>query len=187
MALYQRAGIVYRNALRPREQWTTTLALELVDAVRRAEGRPDLEHYLLGHSAGGQFLCRLAAFLPVTARRVVLANPGTWVFPTDAEFPFGFGGRTAPLAVEATLRRYLALPLTVYLGEQDLDGRNLKTGAALFQGKTRLERGRNFFKAGKALASRKRWPFNWRLVTVPGVGHSGAQMFASDRIERALF
>src|SRR5688572_18303762 len=40
MPLYQRAGIVYRNALRPREQWTTTLALALVDAVRRGEGRP---------------------------------------------------------------------------------------------------------------------------------------------------
>ena len=172
---------------RAHRAWTTTLALKLVDAVRRGEGRPDLEHYLLGHSAGGQFLCRLAAFLSVTAKRLVIANPGTWVFPNDADFPFGFGGRIAPLAGEATFRRYLALPLTVYLGTADLDGANLTTGAAMFQGKTRYERGRNFFAAGKALARKKRWPFNWRLVTVPGVGHSGARMFASPRIERALF
>jgi pimeloyl-ACP methyl ester carboxylesterase len=187
MVLYQRAGIVYRNALRPREQWTTTVALRLIDAIRRGEGRPNLDHYLLGHSAGGQFLCRLVAFLPVAARRVVLANPGTWVFPNDADFPFGFGGRTAPLAGEETLKRYLALPLTVYLGDEDLDGANLTTGAAMFQGKTRYARGRKFFAAGKALARQKRWPFNWRLVTVPGVGHSGELMFASARIKQALF
>jgi pimeloyl-ACP methyl ester carboxylesterase len=184
--LYQFAGIVHRNALQPREKWTTKLALKLVDALRKGEGRPYLDYYLLGHSAGGQFLSRLAAFLPVEAKRLVLANPGTWVFPNDKDFPFGFGGRTAPLAGDETLKRYLALPITVYLGTKDLDGANLNTGAAMFQGKTRYERGRKFFAAGKALAKKKGWRFNWRLVTVPGVGHSGELMFGSARIKQAL-
>ena len=43
--------------------------------VRQQEGRP-LAYSLLGHSAGGQFLERLAAFVPTQAGRIVVANPG---------------------------------------------------------------------------------------------------------------
>ena len=47
----------------------------------------------IGHSGGGQFLIRLAAFNPHEAERIVVANAGTQVFPTrDLNFPFGFGG-----------------------------------------------------------------------------------------------
>jgi hypothetical protein len=30
------------------------------------------------------------------------------------------------------------------------------------------------------------WPFNWRLVELPGTGHSATQMFASKQALEAL-
>jgi alpha-beta hydrolase superfamily lysophospholipase len=186
---YQRGGIVDRAGLLPRSRWTTTASLALVDVLRGDEGKPGLDYYLLGHSAGGQIVGRLAAFSPNKARRIVVANPSSWVFPDgEVPFPHGFGGRTASLAVTAAIKRYLALPITVYLGTADIKRSMLEnTRGARAQGRTRFERGRNFFKAGQALAKEKGWKFNWRLVTVPGIGHDGAGMFASSRIKQALF
>ena len=85
----------------------------------RQEGRP-LAYSLLGHSAGGQFLERLAAFVPTQAKRIVVANPGSYVFPSlDVAAPYGLGKVYAGAEGEAQLRRYLEQPLTIYLGEAD--------------------------------------------------------------------
>ena len=78
---YQRGGIVKDGVVQNPRDWSGTLVPALVDWVRRQEGRP-LEYSLLGHSAGGQFLDRLAAFVPTEARRIVVANPGSYVAPS---------------------------------------------------------------------------------------------------------
>lgn len=44
------------------------------------------------------------------------------------------------------------------------------------QGATRHERGLNAFKVARALAQTRGWPFNWRLVEVPGMGHRAKKM-----------
>src|SRR5262245_23133032 len=51
------------------------LVLDLVILVPQQEGRP-IAYSLFGHSAGGQFVDRLAAFVPTEARRIVVANAG---------------------------------------------------------------------------------------------------------------
>jgi hypothetical protein len=188
-ALYQRGGIVSHRALQPQEKWAGMLAVALADRLRRDDGRPDLAYYLIGHSAGGQFLARLAPFVPNAARRIVIANPSSWVFPAlQDDFPFGLGGATARLVDDGFLRRYLAAPITVYLGEADTGDKNRDDSAgAVRQGATRYERGLNFFKAGQALAKARGWPINWRLVEVPAVGHSSRRMFAAPQVQAALF
>src|SRR5262249_44773221 len=60
---YQRGGIVRDGVLQKPGDWTGRLALSLVDWVRRQDGKP-LPYSLLAHSAGAQFLDRLAAFVP---------------------------------------------------------------------------------------------------------------------------
>ena len=185
---YQRGGIVGKTgAVQNPRDWTGRLVLGLVDWARKQEGRP-LAYSLIAHSAGGQFLSRLAAFVPSEARRIVLANAGTYVFPSLAvAAPYGLGKVYSGADGEAHLRRYLEQPLTIYLGEGDIedDDRN-NTAEARSQGASRHQRGLNVFDAGQKLAQARGWTFNWRLVQLPGVGHDGQKMLAAKQAADAL-
>lgn len=185
---YQRGGIVRQNGtVRNPRDWTGRMVPGLVDWARKQEGRP-LTYSLIAHSAGGQFLSRLAAFVPTEARRIVLANAGTYVFPSLAvAAPYGFGKVYSGADGEAQLRRYLEQPLTIYLGEDDDqdDDRN-NTAEARAQGASRHARGLNVFAAGQKLAQARGWSFNWRLVQLPGVGHDGQKMLAAPEAFDAL-
>lgn len=185
---YQTGGLVRDQRtegefkVEPEKQWTGRLYLDVIEAVREAEARPDLAYMVIGHSAGGQALSRFAAFVPNTARRILIANPSTYLWPSrDERFPYGFGGLPAPLADDAVLQRYLAQPVTVLLGTADIKrGKtlNIRAGAER-QGANRYERGHNAFNAAQQLALKHGWDFNWRLVEVPDVGHSARRMFGS--------
>lgn len=185
---YQGNGITRQNrkvtsgeiAMEPHAQWTSTLIQQLIEHVRAAEGHGNLPYYLLGHSAGAQIANRIAAFVEQGAIRVVVANPSSYVWPSlEERFPYGFGALPTSLADEAALRRYLAQPVTLFLGTADtkvtpdLD----VLPAAMRQGANRHERGRNVFRAAQSMAHEKGWPFNWNLVEAPGVGHSAARMY----------
>lgn len=185
---YQTGGIVrdQRAAgefhVEAASRWTGTLFLAVIDAVRRDEGRPDLPYALIGHSAGGQALSRFTAFTPNTAGQIIIANPSTWLWPSRAErFPFGFGGLPEKMADDAALKHYLAQPVTLLLGTADVKrGGDLNVSAgADRQGANRLERGHNAFRAAQKLARDRNWAFNWKVVEVPGVGHSAQRMFGS--------
>jgi alpha-beta hydrolase superfamily lysophospholipase len=178
---YQRGGVAPDGVFIPPGKRTVDLIAPLV-AWARTAASPDLPHALIGHSAGGQFLSRLAAFAPTGAAHYVIANPSTWVLPsTDDAVPYGFGGTPA---AEAALRAYLALPVTALLGLEDTGTENLASEAeAVAQGPTRLQRGRNTYAKAKAAAATLGCPFGWRLAEVPGVGHDSAGMFASPQAE----
>ncbi len=190
---YKRGGGMTKDGrLQPREQWTFNVIERLVAEVRRREGRPDLPYYLIGHSGGAQFTARLAMYLPGGATRFVAANAGSYTFPDPAaKFPYGLRGLPPELADETIIRRYLATPLTLYLGTGDVlqlesDGFDFSP-EAMHQGPNRLARGHNFFATMKALAAQRGWPFKWRLVETPGIAHSGAQMFGAKEVGDALF
>ncbi len=188
---YQRGGLVDKaGRVQPPERWTYAAVPRLVERIRADEGRPALPYYLIGHSAGGQFLVRLAAFLPTEARRIVAANPGSHLFPTrERDFGYGFGALPAELASDEVLRRYLAAPLTLYLGTGDtLVESNLdQSPAAMLQGGNRLERGRACFAFAAELARARGWTFGWRKVETPGIGHDAAEMFAAPEVAEAIF
>jgi poly(3-hydroxybutyrate) depolymerase len=176
---YPLGGIVQARHVQPVESWTGHLALELVQWARREEGRP-MAYAMLGHSAGGQFLSRLAAFVPHHATHVVLANPGSYVWPNiEVNAPYGFGNVHTGAAGDAALKRYLAQPLTFLLGTEDVLVNPKDRLAKKQQGEHRLERGTNIFVAGKQLAEQRGWPFRWRLIEVPGVGHTSKRMYAA--------
>jgi poly(3-hydroxybutyrate) depolymerase len=186
---YQRGGVTRDREPQPREEWTFQYIVEIVEEVRRREERPDMPYYLIGHSAGGQFLARLAAFLPGGAERIVAGNPGSLIFPTrDIPFQYGFGNLPDELSDDEALRAYLAAPLTLYLGTADTGDENLdQSEFAKRQGPTRIARGRACYEMGEALARERGWTFGWRLVEAEGVGHSSAALFQHDLAEEALF
>ena len=184
---YQRGGIVKGTAVQDARDFSGRVVLDLIAWVRQQEGRP-IAYSLFGHSAGGQFLDRLAAFVPTEARRIVVANPGSYVFPSlEIDAPFGLGKVYSGTQGEAALRRYLEQPLTIYLGQGDTrdDERN-DYPEALAQGASRYQRGVNVFDAAKTLAQTRGWQFNWRLIELPGVGHNARKMLAAPQASEAL-
>jgi hypothetical protein len=186
---YQRGGVVSDDgSAQPLQSWAVNLVPRLVSWIRRAQGRANLPYSLIGHSAGAQFLSRVAAFAADEAAQTVIANPSTWVRPSlDIAAPYGFKGISDRAWGEAALRRYLAARITVLLGQEDVGSRNLATSEeAEEQGSTRLERGQNVFREAEAAARRNGWAFNWRLAVVPGVGHSARTMFGSVQALDAL-
>jgi len=93
-----------------------------------------------------------------------------------------------PLADDAALQRYLAQPVTVLLGTADLrrdNNLNVRPPAER-QGTTRYARGHNAFRTAQQLAQDRGWAFNWRLIEVPGIGHSARRMFGSPQARAAL-
>ena len=188
---YQRGGILGADGkAKPREQWMFNVVEKIVSDVRAREQRPTLPYYLIGHSAGAQFLVRLAAYLPGDARRIVCGNAGSLLFPSrEHEFGYGLGGLPAELSDEAMLKRYFAAPLTLYLGTDDITPRRRfdASEAAMKQGPHRLARNRACFELAQKLARERGWTFNWRKVETPGIEHDAAAMFAAKEVEDALF
>jgi poly(3-hydroxybutyrate) depolymerase len=176
---YNQGGVINRGEVQEFGAWTGNLALGLVEWVRRVEGR-NVAYAMIGHSAGAQYLCRLAAYIPNQARRIILANPGAYVLPRlDVGAPYGFGKLYSEGDGEEAMKRYLAQPLIIMLGENDTEPDPRDGEGAKAQGSNRLERGINAFNAGRQLTEARGWPFNWRLVRIPGVGHSSRDMYAS--------
>ena len=162
----------------PRENWTLSLIELLFDRARQLFGTTRAGYCLFGHSAGAQFAHRLLTYLPDhRVERAVVANAGCYTFlDPDERFPYGLRGM--PLD-RAGIARMLAHGLTVLLGECDADPaapQLLRSPEAMRQGEHRLARGRSYFAHGQRLAARLGVPFGWRLLTVPGVGHSQRAM-----------
>ena len=176
---YQRGGVMHEGRPVPRAEWTVSLVSDLVAWVRKKENLPAARLYLFGHSAGGQFLSRVAAYAPpADAARIVIANPSSHVAPSlTVEAPYGFAGLFAGAGAQTSLRKYLGLPITIYLGTSDTGRHHMLMNAeAEEQGNNRLARGRSIYRMALAEAARHGWPCNWKLVEAQGVGHSMRRM-----------
>jgi hypothetical protein len=142
---------------------------------------------LYGHSAGSQFVHRFLLLAPSThVDQAVSANAGWYTLPVfDQPFPYGLGNTSVG---EGQVEAYLRHPLVLQLGENDTDPAHrslLRNDAVDRQGIHRYARGLNFLEVARREARRRDIELAWRLVTVPGVGHSNARMAAS--AARVLF
>lgn len=183
---YQFGGITRDGAVQPATSWTGTLIPPLIDWARGELNRPDLPYSVFGHSAGGQFVSRLAAFAPNSARRLIVANPSSHVEPRlDIAPPFGLGHVFK--TPERALRDYLSRPVILILGEEDKGSKHLDDrDEAMRQGKNRLERGEAVFAEAQRAAANLNMPLSWRKITLPQVGHSAKDVLQSDAVLDAL-
>ncbi|WP_454692120.1 alpha/beta hydrolase [Achromobacter aloeverae] len=166
--------------VRPVDGWTYVLPQRVFADLREAEITTTDKAYLFGHSAGGQFVHRLMSSQSHEPYQAVTAgNPGWYTLPTfDHPYPEGLDGVGL---TEDHLARLLAYPLTVLAGDQDIatsDPNLPSEPAAMRQGPHRYARAHHYFEAGRREAERRGLPFNWRLVSVPGIGHDGKAMSA---------
>lgn len=120
-------------------------------------------------------------------RFILLFSPGSCMFPTrDMDFGLGFGGLPDSLSNDERIRRYVALPITLYIGTNDTEMGQLPTGDAYDQGVHRYSRNIRWFNEAMDLAYLEEWEFNWRLVIADGPGHSPPTMFNHPQMENAL-
>lgn len=162
-------------------RWAFSVPDRVYADVRERFGASSERYSLYGHSAGSQFVHRFLLLAPSPrVDQAISANAGWYTLPVfDQSFPFGLRGTSVSEAqVEAFLRR----PLVLQLGESDTnpEHRTLERNAETDrQGTHRFARGLNFMAVGKREAERRGIALAWRLVTVPGVGHSNGRMAAS--------
>ncbi|WP_367873346.1 alpha/beta fold hydrolase [Luteolibacter sp. Populi] len=184
---YQEGGVMKNGKLQPRDQWTFGYLEPLLEQAFASAGGK-LPYYLVGHSAGAQFLGRMAALYPNEARRMVLVNPGSLMFPDrEQRYPYGFGGLPEEMASGEVLQRYLASPLAFFLGTGDTGLKDLSTTKrAMKQGATRIERGRNCHAAGLKLAASEQWPCAWQRVEAEGLAHGSGPMWEHGNCRLAI-
>lgn len=177
---YQLGGLVddLGNWL-PEEKRTFGVIEDLFDFVREETCNTTGRYYLYGHSAGGQFVHRLALFTPQARfAAAVAANTGWYTMPTfeGRKFPYSFKGSGATGSEQ---RRALGRRLVVLLGDRDVetdDPSLRRSKAAIEQGETRLERGHTFYATAREEAARLGIELNWTLLTVSGAVHHDPHM-----------
>lgn len=181
--------------LKPASQWTTRFVALLADWVRMEETAPTLPYRCWGHSAGGQFLSRVAAFEEIEVERIVIANASTYVLPLLGSYPdgeaapYGMGGVYSRATEQEKLQAYLTAPVTIYLGTEDDDPDDPEltmTPEAQRQGEQRKDRGERTFALGQDQASALGCTFGWELVYAPQAEHSTSQMIHSLAVLKAM-
>jgi hypothetical protein len=186
---YQFGGVFRADSsfAAPQER-TYVFIPKLVSYIRGREGKAQMPYLLAGFSAGAQFVSRMAAFIDTDAERLIAMAGGSLMFPTrDMDFGLGFGRLPDELSNDQRLERYLALPMTVYIGTADTATAQLPMGDADAQGVHRYSRNIRWFNTAMDLAYQRKWAFNWRLVIADGPGHSPHDMFYNSQIQNALF
>ena len=186
---YQFGGVFRADSsfAAPKER-TYAFIPKLVSYIRGREGNAQMPYLLAGFSAGAQFVSRMAAFIDTDAERLIAMAGGSLMFPTrDMDFGLGFGRLPDELSNDQRLERYLALPMTVYIGTADTATAQLPMGDAYAQGVHRYSRNIRWFNTAMDLAYQRKWAFNWRLVIADGPGHSPHDMFYNSQIQNALF
>lgn len=167
------------GSAQPRERWLFRFPGWLCGQLELAGlAAPASQVFIFGHSAGGQFVHRLASTMPVDRfTGICAANPGWYSLPDlELEYPAGLGAiglQTDELA------RLLSAPLVILAGAADIDPAapdlaNHET--ARNQGPHRFARAQHYFAAGQTAAAQLSIPFGWQLVPVPGVAHDAPAM-----------
>lgn len=166
-----------KGRILPKDSWVFPAIDRIISDIRIRTDAQDSPVVLFGHSAGAQIVHRYVFFSKADGVGLIMpANAGWYTMPDkNVSFPYGLGG--TPLGNDELIHA-LAKPVVVLLGEADINRTsNLRTTPeADRQGMNRLARGKNYYETAKMKAAELGVPFNWRLVTVPGVGHQGTKM-----------
>lgn len=187
--LYQQGGV---RGEADRSRWIYATIERFFD-VALGSGRVEGTGYVLfGHSAGAQFVHRMAILMPEARfTTAISANAGFYTLPVGKAAAGGFSypySLDLTPATEASAKQALAKPLLVMLGERDNDPDHEqlnKSKGAEAQGASRLDRGRHFMAVARAEAQRLGVASPWRDILVPDTAHEQRKM--ANAAAQALF
>lgn len=166
------------NELKGRDLWTFSIIEPLFDAVKKQFDNASENYLLYGFSAGSQFVHRFMYMVPnARASKIVSAAAGTYTMP-DSTIQYSYGLKNLNIP-EENLKKFYSKDFIVAVGSADtvLARKDLVKGElANKQGRDRVERAHTFFKGSKKVAHEKNMNFNWKIVEIPNVGHSQAEI-----------
>ncbi len=166
---------------KPADTWAWRSIETVFDAVRSTIGSTRPAYTIYGHSAGAQFVHRLALFANnARFETAIAANAGWYTLPVANEtFPYGLD--KTPID-DTRLKTNFGRPLLILLGENDIDQNHpqlRRDTASDRQGTHRFARGQHFMQIANAEARRIGVPLAWTIETVPGVAHDSRGMTAA--------
>lgn len=172
--VYQDGDNPSPQTLNPRARWSVNLIEPLLDFARKKSGASNAACYMIGHSAGAQYLHRLLLFKPdLPFAKAVVSAAGWYTIPdTSVGFPYGFGG--SPFLINPLSTVY-ARKVFVQVGNDDNNpnASNLRRNAeADLQGTHRLARAQYFFSKNQSTAQSNQMSFSWELKIINGLNHS---------------
>jgi hypothetical protein len=202
------------GAVQPKGLSSFTVMDELITTLADRSRFPNLTRItVVGHSAGGQFTQRYAAFglapnrVSGVAINYVVANPSSYVYldstrPDNAgagfskpatscagynNYKYGLQGRSGyvgQLTDQQVIANYTSRRITYLQGGSDtLDEELDMDCGAMLEGRNRLKRGTSYFAHMRS--SYPNAPQN--RVVVPSIGHDHYDLFDSPLARSALF
>ena len=147
----------------------------LVAEAASLSGADAIGIHLVGFSAGAQFVHRYTMVHPHRVARAVVVAAGWYTFPDHRErYPYGIRPVRKLEGVVFDPEAFLRVPIEVLVGSLDATTKNLRQTERTNrqQGRTRLERARNWVAAMQAAATSYGLEPQVTLTEVEGVGHS---------------
>jgi hypothetical protein len=163
----------------------------LLHSLRRIENLfslPSRKIWMHGYSGGAQFVHRFTMVHPDKVEAVVLGAAGWYTFPHySRDYPLGLKmDRQKTLLGIIDPFGFINIRYLVVVGDCDrVRDHSLNQSSAIMasQGKTRIERARNWVNAMRAYISENEGSGSAELLIVEGVGHSFRQL-ASNPVYR---
>ncbi len=176
---YNRGNV--RNAegkLQQKSDWTFNTIEEIFDQVKAVFPDAPERYSMQGHSAGGQFVHRMAMMsTDYRIETAVAANSGWYLLP-DQNYNYPCGISNIANSEQNLSKAYPSnLVIAVGTGDNDPNAKWLShDSCAELQGSNRYDRGKFFYDYSKQEAANRSVTFNWKLVEVQGAGHNSAEM-----------
>jgi len=161
--------------LNPQKTWSFNIVEQIHRELYQACGLIDSTYELWGHSAGGQFVHRLAFFLPDNLIIRYIAGNSGWYTCPDLSVVFPWGAQNSLLNLsQIDLVRFTNQNLIIMRGTADtLQNYQFNTDPlSNVQGLNRYTRAGYFYNIGKQVNSSS----IWQLIDVPNVGHDDQKM-----------
>ena len=162
----------------PQEQWAFSALEPLFDHARKTLGLKVRGYSLYGHSSGAGFVHRYLYYQPrARVERAVAANGAWYLLPSPGlEYPYGLRGANIS---KQQLKKAFSRELLIMIAQEDLGPRRqyfANTAQAKAQGPHVVSRGMNFLLLAATAAHGLKMPLNWKIESVPNVGHSNKAM-----------
>jgi len=163
------------GTLNPKTKWSFYIVEQIQREMSSLCGIQDTTYILWGHSAGGQFVHRLAFFIPDNRVSMYIAANSGWYTCPDQQVIFPWGTLNTQLNLsQADLNNFTLRNLVIMRGTADtLRNSSLNTDPLSdAQGLNRYTRAGYFYNKGKSVNIGLRW----KMVDVPDIGHSDQYM-----------